>query len=352
MGLITKTVKIKWNSKIKKHYEELGYTYTKMGDEFEVKIEDLTKGSHVRVYCICDNCGCDLSWNYGDYNKCVKENGETYCLKCGKILYGSYNSNKTKLKKSKSFYDWCVENDREDLLLRWDYELNVCSPNEVSYASNTFIWFKCLLHPEHHSEEKRIKDITSGHLKTSNCKQCNSVGQHIIDKYGKEFLYKIWSDKNEISPFDIELNSNIVCWWNCLDEKHEPFKRSCYSSKSLEYRCPNCYEPPKKENSPRWNPNLTQEEREQSRNIEGYNDFVRETLKRDNYTCQCCGHYSTNLITHHLNGYHWDKEHRTDINNGITLCKECHKNFHSLYGRKNNTKEQFEEWIKNKNIDK
>ena len=41
MGLIIKTVKIKWNSRIKKHYEELGYVYTKMGEEFEVKIEDL-----------------------------------------------------------------------------------------------------------------------------------------------------------------------------------------------------------------------------------------------------------------------------------------------------------------------
>ena len=40
--LLTKYVTLKWNSKIYKHYVDLGYTYTKMNDEFEVYIDDLT----------------------------------------------------------------------------------------------------------------------------------------------------------------------------------------------------------------------------------------------------------------------------------------------------------------------
>jgi hypothetical protein len=32
----------------------------------------------------------------------------------------------------------------------------------------------------------------------------------------------------------------------------------------------------------------------------------------------------------------------------MTLCKECHKEFHQIYGKGDNTKKQFEEWI-NKN---
>ena len=51
------------------------------------------------------------------------------------------------------------------------------------------------------------------------------------------------------------------------------------------------------------------------------------------------------LEVHHLDGYDWCVEKRTDDTNGITLCETCHKNFHSLYGRGNNTKEQFEEWF-------
>ena len=77
MGLISKTVKIKWSPRTKKHYEELGYIYTKMGDEFEVKVEDLTKGSNEKVECSCDNCKKPLIWTYQSYKKYVKENERT-----------------------------------------------------------------------------------------------------------------------------------------------------------------------------------------------------------------------------------------------------------------------------------
>ena len=72
MGLVSKTAKVKWVGKNKKHYEELGYKYTKMGDEFEVKVEDLPKGSSVKVDCICDNCKCNMHITYDNYNKKVK----------------------------------------------------------------------------------------------------------------------------------------------------------------------------------------------------------------------------------------------------------------------------------------
>ena len=104
------------------------------------------------------------------------------------------------------------------------------------------------------------------------------------------------------------------------------------------------------ENSPKWNSNLTEEERIKGRNIEGYNDFIKDVYKRDNYTCQCCGIAGNghNLNAHHIYSYSKYKDLRTDINNGITLCEDCHKEFHKEYGYGDNTKEQFEEWMKNK----
>lgn len=241
MGLITKTVKVKWNQKTKQHYEKLGYVYTRIGEEFEVKVEDLPKGSVVKVQCVCDGCGEVLPpWRYQSYNRSVKEDGKTYCNKCAKKLYGAENTRKTKLKNGKSFYDWCIENNRQDVLDRWDYELNDCSPKDISYKSNKMRWFKCPLSMGHKSEEKRISDITSGHLKHSNCKQCNSIGQYIIDKYRKDFLWKIWNNKNKKSPFEYSFSSHVKVWWNCPDGKHEPYQRSCKSSKNYEFRCPTC----------------------------------------------------------------------------------------------------------------
>ena len=36
MGLIKEKIKVKWNGATRKHYEELGYSFTKYGDEFEI----------------------------------------------------------------------------------------------------------------------------------------------------------------------------------------------------------------------------------------------------------------------------------------------------------------------------
>ena len=239
MGLVTKAVKVKWNPRNKKYYEELGYVFTKMGDEFEVKVEDLTKGSHIKVDCLCDNCKKSLIWNYQDYNKYIKEDGKTYCNKCNKI-YGKTKEIKTRLLKGKSFYDWCIENNRLDVLDRWDYELNGCSPKEVLYKSGKKYWFKCGRHPEHKSELKRISDFTNGCEGSMDCKQCNSIAQYVLDNYREEFLWEIWCEKNDISPFEVSIYSNKEVWWNCPDDKHESFKRKCDVSTSLEYRCPEC----------------------------------------------------------------------------------------------------------------
>jgi hypothetical protein len=105
----------------------------------------------------------------------------------------------------------------------------------------------------------------------------------------------------------------------------------------------------KGENHWNYNPDKTDEERILERNYPEYNEWRSNVFIRDNYTCQCCGKTGGRLNAHHLNGYHWAIDERTDINNGKTLCDECHSEFHNQYGSTNNTKEQFEEYLKNAN---
>ena len=85
--------------------------------------------------------------------------------------------------------------------------------------------------------------------------------------------------------------------------------------------------------SPMWNPLLTDEDRMDARNYKEYTHWRKKVFERDGYTCQICeDRRGGNLVAHHLNGYHWDKTGRTDVNNGVTLCVPCHKKFHRIYG--------------------
>lgn len=99
------------------------------------------------------------------------------------------------------------------------------------------------------------------------------------------------------------------------------------------------------ENNPCYKKSKTDEEREKKRLYPEYAQFVKRVLARDNYTCQCCGKNNGRKDVHHLDGYEWCKDKRVDDTNGITLCPNCHYNFHAIYGNGGNTKEQFEEWI-------
>lgn len=51
-----------------------------------------------------------------------------------------------------------------------------------------------------------------------------------------------------------------------------------------------------------------------------------------------------NLNSHHLNGWNIFPNERYDIENGITLCKFHHDDFHVKFGKGGNTKEQFDEY--------
>ena len=209
--LLSKTVIMKWNPANIKHYESKGYPFTKYGDEFLVKVEDLSNGSNVLVNVKCDYEYCENSYfkpmAYNTYNNTIHENGKYYCHKCTMKLFGSEKTRKTKLKNGKSFYDWCYENlskeEADNIMLRWDYELNVkngiiLSPKDVSCKSVGFnkkgYYFKCLIYPEHASELKSIQNFTYGQKGNLNCNKCNKISvthNHLL-KYlvNKEDAYK------------------------------------------------------------------------------------------------------------------------------------------------------------------
>lgn len=92
------------------------------------------------------------------------------------------------------------------------------------------------------------------------------------------------------------------------------------------------------------NPNIKDEERIRKRtNIENH-IWRKSVFERDNYKCILCGS-NKDIEAHHIYGYKMFPEKRYDTSNGATLCKIHHSLFHSIYNKKNFTKDDFDEFI-------
>jgi len=59
-----------------------------------------------------------------------------------------------------------------------------------------------------------------------------------------------------------------------------------------------------------------------------YKDWRTKVYERDNYVCQKCGQKGGKLNAHHIKPYAEFPDLRLDIDNGLTLCEECHKKEH------------------------
>jgi hypothetical protein len=101
--------------------------------------------------------------------------------------------------------------------------------------------------------------------------------------------------------------------------------------------------------NPNFNESLTDEEREFKRVSVRYSQWRKDVFARDEFCCVTCGISGVYLQAHHLDGFHWCVDKRYDVNNGATLCVPCHDKFHGVYGRHNNTKAQFEDWLRRRN---
>jgi len=107
----------------------------------------------------------------------------------------------------------------------------------------------------------------------------------------------------------------------------------------------------KGETSPKYNPNITQEERERGRKYPEYAEWRTTVYEQDEYTCYVCGSSKSNTLNaHHIMSYTTYPEWRTLSCNGVTLCKTCHKEFHSIYGTKGAVAINFIKFLNSKGI--
>lgn len=138
-----------------------------------------------------------------------------------------------------TLYDWCIENNRQDILDLWDYELNTKTPKEVGVRSSKKCWFKC---PKglHESELQYLCSFYETPTMQIYCNKCNSIAQFLIDKYGEQGFEDRWSDRNTVNPWTINKNSKTQVWINCVDNPrhtHSQYVLSVYKGVG----CPYCW---------------------------------------------------------------------------------------------------------------
>jgi len=90
------------------------------------------------------------------------------------------------------------------------------------------------------------------------------------------------------------------------------------------------------ENHPRWKGGLCRDKH--SITSPEYKKWRNAVFKRDNFTCQICfgedekvlNKKKNPLEAHHIKFWSEYPDLRYDVDNGITMCDECHFGFHTL----------------------
>lgn len=141
-------------------------------------------------------------------------------------------------KTNYSFEQWCVDNNRRELIDRWDCVLNDKPPSEISFKSNKKYWFKCPI-GIHDSQLQSIQYITSGRSNELHCTKCRSFAQHTIDEKGEEYFNKIWNESNTLDPWMVTYKSTKMAIFNCINNPSHVYDQSIQNHFSGS-SCPYC----------------------------------------------------------------------------------------------------------------
>ena len=287
--LLSNVVVMRWNSRNKKYFESLGYKYTKMKDEFLVKVDDLKPYSMAKVYVACDYCGKIYNTHWATYYQ------------------GHANSNKDSCSSAS-----CTGKKAQDVVMNKYGGIG----SAVDEIRNKI-------------EQTNMKRYGVKNVFASPDIQ-NKIRETNLEKYG-----------TEVPTQNPEIHAKVV---RTNLKKYGEVSYGVVWGKEHRGKL-----------SPTWKGGVAYHRVERS--TYEYRTWRKAVFDRDKYTCQCCGDkssqgYPVTLASHHIKNWNDNPDCRYDIDNGITLCERCHLDFHSAYGKKNNTKEQLKEFIDNYNSDK
>lgn len=247
-----------------------------------------------------------------------------------------------------TFEEWCLENNRQDILDLWDYEMNNKKPSEIPYGTKNKYYFKC---PDgiHQSEPKRICSITDKPTHILMCKQCHGGYSGNVRE---DFTGQVFGELKVIC-WDVEKskethNSYWICQCSCGNKVSIHASRLKSGQKKICGRNNNHL---RKYNNEGIIDVFNSEYLRLFRQSEDYRLYRQEVIKKDNYSCVVCGTHK-NLEVHHIYSFAIYPSERLNPASGMCLCWLHHSTssnigFHRIYGNNNTTPEQLEEYINN-----
>ena len=183
-------VTTKWTKQNKDFYEKLGYVFTKFNKYFELKAEDLSYNSHVKVKVICDNCLKEREMQWGDYLRYHSDIFVDLCKKCSPLKtkatclekYGKENPSQVEefkeKRKNTNLERFGVENAFQSEELKEKIKLTNLSKYGVEYAN------------QNESIKLKIKNTCLEKYGVSCCSKSEIVKQKsretCLKKYGYE----------------------------------------------------------------------------------------------------------------------------------------------------------------------
>lgn len=282
--LLSEHAETAWNSKTKNYYVNRGYKFTKMGDPLVVSVDDLTKGSSARVKIRCDYCGREYDVAWYTYLALKKKTLQTDC--CGNTE--------------------CIERKAHAALIAKYGDAGAHNPVSTEKRNRTNL-------KRYGAENVFAADVIKDRIVKTN-----------IRRYGVPYAQQ---------------NDNVrrKTINTCREKYGVNHYIELYKGKFI------------KENSPCWKGGVEHSRVERATNE--YIQWRKSVFARDAYTCCKCGAKNGNdsgyveLHAHHILNWRDHEGHRYNVDNGITFCSKCHMKFHSVFGKRNNTLEQVEEFL-------
>lgn len=231
--IIDKKIFIKWHSATKSHYENLGYIFTKIKDEFEVLVEDLPKSSLYKVKYICDYCNGSNQLTekekYKVYRNIIRtrRDGKDCCFRC-KGIKGKETKTLKPIKKSVADYS--------HLLNEWNFSKNKKPPTAYSFGTRKKVWWIC---ENRHEWEAIVANRT---ILNRGCPYCSNL--MVCDdnrlSLSHPHLINQWhpTKNGSHTPCNFANGSSKIVWWVC--NKNHEWKAKISDRTNKNTGCPYC----------------------------------------------------------------------------------------------------------------